>query len=190
MKISSDNSQEYFKNPTSNETLHTRRNLESVPSVPSVPGSERQPAHRITSASLQSFPPQGPENHLQAHQYKPKTWNIHIDRVNHTLMRQIQLFMAPTKKQNPTTTIRHLPPNAYNFGNQLSRNIPTKHNRATLYSTSTFMYNFENVTSVRKCWTFSSTHIIIIPWRLTPCAHAEANIPGEYPRIFLTGITA
>jgi hypothetical protein len=47
-------------------------------------------------------------------------------------MRQNQLFMAPTKKQNPTTTIRQLPPNAYNFGNQLSRNIPTKHNRATL----------------------------------------------------------
>jgi hypothetical protein len=76
-------------------------------------------------------------------------------------MRQIQLFMAPTKKQNPTSTIRQLPPNAYNFENQLSRNIPTKHDQATLYSTSTFMYNFENVSSVRKCWTFSSTHIII-----------------------------
>ena len=59
------NSQEYFKNPTSNETLHTRRNLERFPVFPVSPGSERQPAHRITSASLQSFPPQGPENHLQ-----------------------------------------------------------------------------------------------------------------------------
>ena len=43
-----------------------------------------------------------------------------------TSQRQIQLFMAPsTKKQNPTTTIRQLPSNAYIFGNQLSRNIPT-----------------------------------------------------------------
>ena len=140
MKISSDNSQEYFKNPTSNETLHTRRNLESVPVFPVSPGSERQPAHRIRSASLQSFPPQGPENHLQAHQYKPKTWNIHIDRVNHTLIRQIQLFMAPTKKQNPTTTIRQLPPNTYNFGNQLSRDIPqnTIEQHFTAHQHSTF----------------------------------------------------
>ena len=134
MKISSDNSQEYFKNPTSDETLHTRRNLESVPVFPVSPGSERQPAHRITSASLQSFPPQGPENHLQAHQYKPKTWNIHIDRVNHTLIRQIQLFMAPTKKQNPTTSPENKSP-AISQHNTIEQHFPTpQHSTFTMLS--------------------------------------------------------
>ena len=157
MKISSDNSQEYFKNPTSNETLHTRRNLESVPSVPSVPRF-RTPTSSPNNKRKSPVIPAARSGESPAnHQYKPKTWNIHIDRVNHTLIRQIQLFMAPTKKQNPTTTIRQLPPNAYNFENQLSRNIPSKHNRATLYNTSTFnihnvvIYNFENVSTVRKC---------------------------------------
>ena len=46
---------------------------------PVFPDSEHQPAHRITSASLHLFPPQGPEDHLQAHKQKPKAWNIHID---------------------------------------------------------------------------------------------------------------
>jgi hypothetical protein len=36
------------------------------------PGSERQPAHRTTSASLHLFPRQVPEDHLQTHQYQPR----------------------------------------------------------------------------------------------------------------------
>jgi hypothetical protein len=48
-----------------------------------------------------------------------------------TSQRQIQLIMTSTKKQNPTTTIIYLPPNAYISGNQLSRNIPTQQSSNT-----------------------------------------------------------
>ena len=73
--ISRDTSQEYFN------IQPWRRKISKV--NPVSPGSERQPAHRTTSASFHLFPPQGPEDHLQAYQYQRKIWNIHIDLVNH-----------------------------------------------------------------------------------------------------------
>ena len=73
--ISRDTSQEYFN------IQPWRRKISKV--NPVSPGSERQPAHRTTSASVHLLSPQGPEDHLQAYQYQPKIWNIHIDLVNH-----------------------------------------------------------------------------------------------------------
>jgi len=73
--ISRDTSQEYFN------IQPWRRKISKV--NPVSPGSERQLAHRTTSASVHLLPPQGPEDHLQAYQYQSKIWNIHIDLVNH-----------------------------------------------------------------------------------------------------------
>ena len=93
-----------FQHPTSNETSHETQDLESEPTT------QVQNANQLTEQQvrLHLFLPQGPENHLQAQKYQPKIWNNHIDPVNHTYtsQRQIQLIMTPTKKTEPTTTIR------------------------------------------------------------------------------------
>ena len=93
-----------LQHPTSNEKSHETQDLEIEPTT------QVQNANQLTEQQvrLHLFLPQGPENHLQAQQYQPKICNIHIDPVNHanTSQRQIQLIMTPTKKTEPTTTIR------------------------------------------------------------------------------------
>ena len=88
-----------LQHPTSNETSHETQDLESEPTT------QVQNANQLTEQQvrLHLFLPQDPENHLQAQQYQPKIWNIHIDPVNHayTSQRQIQLIMTPTKKTEP-----------------------------------------------------------------------------------------
>ena len=109
MNISSNTSQEYFNisvprfiTPTNSETTNASRH-HIFP-----------PVRRITCKLTSISQRYGIFILIQS--------NMNIA----TSQRQIQLFMAPsTKKQNPTTTIRQLPSNAYIFGNQLSRNIPT-----------------------------------------------------------------
>ena len=126
MNISSDTSQEHF-NIQPRTRRHTRHKISKVNPVSL--GSEKQSAHRTPSASPHLLPPQGPEDHLQAHQYQPKIWYIHIDLVNHE-------YSYPSKTNpinygtyqetepnynNSTITIQRLPPEI----NSLSRNIPT-----------------------------------------------------------------
>ena len=94
-----------LQHPTSNETSHeTQGDLESEPTT------QVQNANQLTEQQvcLHLFLPQGPENHLQAQQYQPKIWNIHIDPVIHTYtsQRQIQKNGTPPKKTEPTTTIQ------------------------------------------------------------------------------------
>ena len=74
-----------LKNISKSYLEHTRRKI--LKASPVSPGSKGQPAHQATNANLHLFPPQGPEDHLQAHQYKPKTRNIHIDSVNRILLK-------------------------------------------------------------------------------------------------------
>ena len=75
MIIPSDASQEYFN-------IQPRRH--KIPKANPVPPDDY--ANQLTEQQAQVFilfPPQGPEDHLQAQQYQPKIWNIHIDFFNH-----------------------------------------------------------------------------------------------------------
>jgi len=66
--------------------------------------------------------------------------SIHIHPVDHTLLKDksnLLWHLPSTKKQKPTATIRKLPSNTYIPRNHLSRNILSRHNRATLSNTST-----------------------------------------------------
>ena len=77
----SNTSQEYFniQPRLANEKSHETQDLEIEPTT------QVQNANQLTEQQvcLHLFLPQGPENHLQAQQYQPKIWNIHIDPVNH-----------------------------------------------------------------------------------------------------------
>ena len=75
MIIPSDTSQEYFN-------IQPRRH--KIPKAN--PVSPQDYANQLTEQQVQVFilfPPQGPKDHLQAQQYQPKIWNIHIDFFNH-----------------------------------------------------------------------------------------------------------
>ena len=116
-----------------------------------------------------------------------KIWNIHINPVKHTYY-----YFSKTNPIN-YDTYQETEPN-YNNSIIIIQRLHLRKSSLHQYtnitqSSNTFQhlniqpsqwcYNFENVSSVRKCWTFSLTHIIISEDSL--CAHAEANIPGEYP---------
>ena len=71
MIIPSDTSHEYFN-------IQPRRH--KIPKAN--PVSPEDYANQLTEQHVLVFilfPPQGPEDHLQAQQYQPKIWNIHID---------------------------------------------------------------------------------------------------------------
>ena len=197
MKISSDNSQEYFKNPTSNETLHTRRNLESVPSVPSVPRfrtptsspNNKRKSPVIPAAKTRESPASSP---VKAENMEYSYWSS----------------QSYTYKTNPIIygTYQETEPN-YNNSTITTQRLQLRKSTLQEYPNKTQSSNTLQHINIqpsqcchiqfRKCLQCPEVLNILFNahnnntlWRLTPCAHAEANIPGEYPRIFLTGITA
>ena len=191
MKISSNTSQEYF-NIQPRTKRHTRHKISKV---------NPQPRFRTPISSLKQqqvrlhlFLPQGPENHLQAQQYQPKIWNIHIDPVNHAYnsQRQFKLIWHPPRNKNPTTTIRQLPSNAYlrkstrspgiSQHNTIEQHFPTlQHSTSTMLS-----YTISKMSQVLK---FSSKHIKV-PQRLTMCARRSQHTRRIPHRIFWPRITA
>ena len=182
--ISRDTSQEYFN------IQPWRRKISKV--NPVSPGSERQPAHRTTSASLHLFPPQGPEDHLQAYQYQPKIWNIHIDLVvNH----EYNYF----SKTNPTyyDFYQETEPN-YNNSIFTTQRLHLRKPSLQEYpnitqSSNTFQHLDIQTSQSGVIYTISksvpsvehSTHIIIISWRLTiMCARRSQHARRISHRLF------
>ena len=187
MNISSDTSQEHF-NIQPRTKRHTRHKISKV--NPVSPGSEKTISSPNTKCKS-SFTPAARSGGSPASSpvaiSQAKIWNIHINPVNHAYY-----YFSKTNPIN-YDTYQETEPN-YNNSIIIIQRLHLRKSSLHQYtnitqSSNTFQhlniqpsqwcYNFENVSSVRKCWTFSLTHIIISEDSL--CAHAEANIPGEYP---------
>ena len=140
MSISSNTSQEYFN-------IQPRKHkISKVDSVS--PGSERQPAHGTTSKVVIHSRRKVRRITCKLTSISQRYGIFILIQSNMniaTSQRQIQLIMAPTKKQNPTTTIRQLPSNAYlrkstrspgiSQHNTIEQHFPTlQHSTSTMLS--------------------------------------------------------
>ena len=168
-----------FQYSTPNETPHKTQDLESEPSVPRFRTTISSPNTKCKSSFTPAARSGGSPASSPVAISQAKIWNIHINPVNHAYY-----YFSKTNPIN-CDTYQETEPN-YNNSIIIIQRLHLRKSSLHQYtnitqSSNTFqLYNFENVSSVRKCWTsFSLTHIIISKNSL--CAHAEANIPGEYP---------
>jgi hypothetical protein len=186
-----------FQHSTPNETPHKTQDLESEPSVPRFRTTISSPNTKCKSSFTPAARSGGSPASSPVAISQAKIWNIHINPVNHAYY-----YFSKTNPIN-YDTYQETEPN-YNNSIIIIQRLHLRKSSLHQYtnitqSRNTFQhlniqpsqwcYNFEKVSSFRKCWTFSLTHIIISEDSL--CAHAEANTPRRTSHsIFLPRITA